>query len=162
MVGLVVAGFGPMIGSLLMTLLPPERRDTTAPRFDEPGAAARSDLARRQPTDGRLDMPGSYEAATRHVASLARFSSAINRDLPTAQPAARVWVSGSGRRTSRLPFFCSSTSLGLTPALASDALTRVRNASSRLASCAAAGAELMAPNITAGRRGCQVLCDIKR
>src|ERR687896_2294177 len=83
------------IGSLLMTLPPPERRDTTGPRFDEPGAAARSDLARRQPTDGRLDIPRFYEAATRRVASLARFSSAIGRDLPAAQPASRVWLSGS-------------------------------------------------------------------
>src|SRR5688500_5319081 len=84
------------IGSLLITLQTrPERRDTTTPRFDEPGAAAQSDLARRQPIDGRLDMPRSYEAATRHVASLARFSSAIGRDLPAAQPASRVWLSGS-------------------------------------------------------------------
>src|SRR5215204_3162055 len=85
-----------VIGSLLMTLQPrPERRGTTTPRFDEPGAAARSDLARRQPTDGRLDMPRSYEAATRHVASLARFASAIGRDIPAAQPASRLWLSGS-------------------------------------------------------------------
>jgi len=83
------------IGSLLVTLAPPERRDTTAPRFDEPGAAARSDLARRQPTDGRLDLPRSYEAATRHVASLARFSSASGRDIPAAQPASRLWLSGA-------------------------------------------------------------------
>src|SRR5215218_7269173 len=84
------------IGSLLMLLQTrPERRDTTTPRFDEPDAAARSDLARRQPTDGRLDMPRAYEAATRRVASLARFSSAIGRDLPAAQPASRLWLSGS-------------------------------------------------------------------
>jgi hypothetical protein len=84
------------IGSLVMTLQTrPERRDTTTPRFDEPGAAARSDLARRQPIDGRLDMPRSYEAAARHVASLARFSSAVGRDIPAAQPASRLWLSGS-------------------------------------------------------------------
>src|SRR5688572_27102853 len=94
------------IGSLLLTLQTrPERRDTaterfeepgeTEPRFDEPDAAARADLARRQPTDGRLDMPRLYEAATRRVASLARFASAINRDLPSAQPASRLWLSGS-------------------------------------------------------------------
>src|SRR5215204_3908370 len=84
------------IGSVMLTLqTPEERRDTTTPRFDEPGAAARSDLARRQPTNDRLDMPRSYEAARRHVASLARFSSAIGRDLPAAQPASRVWLSGS-------------------------------------------------------------------
>src|SRR5215212_1038544 len=84
------------IGSLLMTLhTRPERRDRTTPRHDEPGAAARSDLARRQPADRRLDMPRLYEAATRRVASLARFSSAIGRDIPAAQPASRVWLSGS-------------------------------------------------------------------
>src|SRR5918996_65580 len=84
------------LGSLLLALQTrPERRDATTPRFDEPGAAARSDLARRQPIDGRLDMPRSYEAATRRVASLARFSSAIGRDIPAAQPASRVWLSGS-------------------------------------------------------------------
>jgi photosystem II stability/assembly factor-like uncharacterized protein len=85
------------IGILLLMLLQtrPERRHRTTPRFDEPGAAARSDLARRQPTDGRLEMPRSYEMATRQVASLARFSSAIGRDIPAAQPATRVWQSGS-------------------------------------------------------------------
>ena len=40
-------------------------------------------------------MPRFYEAATRQVASLARFSSAIGRDIPAAQPASRVWLSGS-------------------------------------------------------------------
>src|SRR5215208_4212004 len=95
-----------VIGSLLLTFLTrSELRDTeterfeepgeTEPRFDEPDAAARADLARRQPTDARLDMPRSYEAATRHIASLARFASAIGRDIPAAQPASRVWLSGS-------------------------------------------------------------------
>src|ERR687894_143796 len=84
------------IGALLITLQRrPEHQDTTTPRMDEPDAAAQSDLARRQPTDGRLDMPRSYEAATRHVASLARFSSAIGRDIPAAQPASRLWLSGA-------------------------------------------------------------------
>src|SRR3982751_1938804 len=84
------------IGSLLMTLhTRPERRDRTMPRQDEPRAAARSDLARRQPADRRFDMPRLYEAATRRVASLARFSSAIGRDIPAAQPASRLWLSGS-------------------------------------------------------------------
>ena len=84
------------VGSLLLTLqTPPEGRDTTTPRFDEPGAAARSDLARRQPTDGRRDMPRFYQAATRRAAALARFSSAIGRDIPAAQRASRVWLSGS-------------------------------------------------------------------
>jgi hypothetical protein len=93
------------IGSLLLTLhTRPERGDTSErfeetgeiePRFDAPDAAAHADLARRQPTDGRLDMARSYQAATRHVASLARFSSAIGRDIPAAQPASRVWLSDS-------------------------------------------------------------------
>src|SRR5688572_30146388 len=82
---------------LLMTLQTrPDRRDAATlsfgtPRFDEPGAAARSDLARRQPVDARLDMPQLYAAASLHVASLARYSSRVGRDLPNAQPASRVW-----------------------------------------------------------------------
>src|SRR5688572_15595217 len=91
------------IGSLLLTHQPRPQRGETPARSDEagearadaPDAAARADLARRQPTDGRLDMPRLYEAATRQVASLARFASAINRDLPFAQPASRLWLSGS-------------------------------------------------------------------
>ena len=84
------------IAGLLTTLQPqPHRGDIVAPRFDDPGAAAHSDLARRQPADGRLDMPGLYEAAARKVASLDRFSSAIGRDIPAAQPASRLWLSGS-------------------------------------------------------------------
>jgi photosystem II stability/assembly factor-like uncharacterized protein len=84
------------IGSLLLMLQTrPQRRDPSKPRLDAPDAAARSDLARRQPTDARLDMPRLYEAATRRVASLARFSSAIGRDLPAAQTASRLWLSGS-------------------------------------------------------------------
>ena len=90
------------IGVLLLTLQTRPERDTPE-RFEEPGearndepaAAARSDLARRQPTDGRTDMPRFYEAATRQVASLARFASAIGRGLPAAQPASRLWLSGS-------------------------------------------------------------------
>ncbi|HEX7283370.1 MAG TPA: hypothetical protein VF239_15035 [Vicinamibacterales bacterium] len=74
-------------------------------RFDEPGAAARADMARRQPSDPRVDMPRMYQAAARQIESLARYSSAIGRDLPSAQPAARVWMSGSRvmalRETSR-------------------------------------------------------------
>src|SRR5687768_12393202 len=95
-----------VIGSLLLTLLTrPELRDITTqrlaergemePRFDAPDAAARADLSRRQPADARPDMPRAYEPATRAVASLARFSSAIGRDIPAAQPASRVWLSGS-------------------------------------------------------------------
>lgn len=91
------------IGSLLLTLQTRRERGDTSERFDEPGearldapdAAAQSDLARRQPTDGGLDMPRLYEAAARRVASLTRFASAIGRDIPAAQPASRVWPSGS-------------------------------------------------------------------
>ncbi|MDQ3171205.1 MAG: hypothetical protein M3Q55_13810 [Acidobacteriota bacterium] len=84
------------IASLLMTLQPqPDGRDTTAPQFDAPGAAARSDLARRQPADGQLDMPRLYETATRQVEALERFSSAIGRHIPAAQPPSRLWRSGS-------------------------------------------------------------------
>src|SRR5688500_2101269 len=97
-------GLGRLIGpasliaavtALVLTIAP---RPITVPqpsRFDEPGAAARHDLERRRPSDARLDMPRLYETATSRIASLARFSSAINRDLPAALPAARVWVSGS-------------------------------------------------------------------
>ena len=85
------------IGCLLMTLQTrPEPDDRTTPRFDEPDAAARSDLARRQPVDAGIDMPHLYAAASRQVASLARYSSRVGRDLPSAQPASRVWTSGSG------------------------------------------------------------------
>ena len=88
-------------GLLMARQTRPERRDTLRfeepgeARFDAPDAAARSDLARRQPVDGRLDMAGAYDRAARRVASLARFASAIGRDLPAAQPASRVWLSGS-------------------------------------------------------------------
>lgn len=70
------------------------RLDSTPLRFDDPYAAARADLARRQPADGR-DMSRLYDAASRRVASLDRFSSAIGRDLPASQPSARLWRSGS-------------------------------------------------------------------
>src|SRR5688572_31867539 len=83
------------VSALVMTLAPPFVPAPSRPRFDEPGAAARHDLERRRPSDARLDMPRLYETATSRIASLARFSSAINRDLPAALPAARVWVSGS-------------------------------------------------------------------
>ena len=61
------------IGTLLLTLQTRPERGDTRERFDEagearvdaPDAAAHSDLARRQPTDGALDMPRLYEAATR-------------------------------------------------------------------------------------------------
>ena len=66
-----------------------------APRFDQPGAAAYSDLQRRRPADARLEMPPLYEAAARQMTTQARYSSSIGRGLPSAQPASRVWMSGS-------------------------------------------------------------------
>ncbi len=87
------------IGALLITLqMRPDRAvspNEVAERFDQPGAAQRADLLRRMPVDGAIEMPTSYEAATRRVASLARFSSAINRNIPFAQPASRLWLYGS-------------------------------------------------------------------
>src|SRR5688572_1319403 len=83
------------VSALVMALAPPSVPAPTRPRFDEPGAAAWHDLERRRPADARLDMPRLYEVASRQVASQARFSSAINRDLPFALPASRVWMSGS-------------------------------------------------------------------
>jgi hypothetical protein len=94
------------IGALLLTLQTrPERgeawerfeeqEEQAEARSDQPDAAAQSDLARRRPTDGRTDLPRFYEAAARQITSLARFSSAIGRDIPFAQPASRVWLSGS-------------------------------------------------------------------
>jgi hypothetical protein len=64
-------------------------------RFDEPGAAAKSDIERRRPIDARGDMPELYDAAARRVAALGRFSSAIGRDIPRTQALSRVWMSGS-------------------------------------------------------------------
>src|SRR5688572_23329942 len=83
------------VSALVMTLAPPFVPAPSRPRFDEPGAAAWHDLERRRPADARLDMLRLYEVASRQVVSQARFSSAINRDLPFAQPASRVWMSGS-------------------------------------------------------------------
>jgi hypothetical protein len=91
------------IGALLLSLQTRPQRGGTRELFDEagearvdaPDAAAHSDLARRQPTDRALDMPRLYEAATRRAATLARFSSAIGRGIPAAQPTSRVWRSGT-------------------------------------------------------------------
>ena len=83
------------VAALLSTLHTPPEPRPREPRFDEPGAAARYDLARRQPSDARLDMPRLYQAAERQVASLSRFASSINRSLPSALPQSRVWMTGS-------------------------------------------------------------------
>ena len=64
------------------------------PGFDQPDAAARHDLLRRQPADARIPMPQLYEAALQRLAALSRFASRINRTLPAAMPPARVWTAG--------------------------------------------------------------------
>jgi len=58
--------------------------------FDQPGAAAWHDLQRRQPAGGG-DMPSLYERASVSMSRLGRFASRINRTVPMAQPAARIW-----------------------------------------------------------------------
>ena len=65
------------VTALVLTIGPRAVPAPVPPRFDEPGAAARHDLERRRPADARLDMPQLYETATRRIASLARFSSAL-------------------------------------------------------------------------------------
>ena len=59
------------IGILLLMLLqlPAERRGRPTPRFDEPGAAARGDMACRPPGNGWLDTPLFY---TREPETLVR------------------------------------------------------------------------------------------
>ena len=90
-----VAATTAAVAALLWTLaMPPAPRPPEA-RFDEPGAAARDDLARRQPSVAGLDMPRLYQAAERQVALLSRYASSINRSLPAALPPSRVWMSGS-------------------------------------------------------------------
>jgi photosystem II stability/assembly factor-like uncharacterized protein len=64
------------------------------PHFDEPDAAARFEYARRRPADAGIDVPALYEAARQQATRLSRFSSAINRTLPSSQPPARLWLSG--------------------------------------------------------------------
>ena len=83
------------VAGLVFTLGRTLGRTEGAPRFDEPGAAAWQDLERRRPADARVEMPPLYQAASRHVQALTRFASRIQRTLPAAQPAARVWLSGS-------------------------------------------------------------------
>ena len=79
---------------VISTSVPTFVPDEEEPRFDEPGAAARHDLLRRQPSDDRLEMPQLYEAASRRLESLSRFASRINRAVPNAQPQARLWTAG--------------------------------------------------------------------
>lgn len=59
--------------------------------FDEPGASAWHDVLRRLPANGG-DMPAFYSRATMAMSRLQRFASRINRSIPSAQPAARVWL----------------------------------------------------------------------
>lgn len=66
--------------------------------FDQPDAAAWHDLQRRMPAGGG-DMPAMYERGSVAMSRLGRFASRINRSIPPAQPAARVWL-GDDRLTS--------------------------------------------------------------
>jgi hypothetical protein len=78
--------------AMLATRREPARREA---RFDQPGAAAWHDLARRRPSNDSLEMPRLYQAAERQISALSRFSSSLSRSLPSALPASRVWMSGS-------------------------------------------------------------------
>ena len=66
------------------------------PGFDQPDTAAQYDIERRRPVTGSLDMPALYDLAAARVARLDRFASRINRSVPFAQAATRVWI-GDGR-----------------------------------------------------------------
>ena len=77
------------VGTLVLTIGP--HTHPTEGGFDQPGAAAWHDLQRRIPIDGG-DMPSLYEQASASLARLQRFASRINRTIPAAQPAARVWL----------------------------------------------------------------------
>ena len=77
------------VGALILTIGPSTH--PTEGGFDQPGAAAWHDLQRRIPIDGG-DMPSLYEQASASLARLQRFASRINRTIPAAQPAARVWL----------------------------------------------------------------------
>lgn len=84
--------------------------------LDQPDAAAWHDLQRRMPVDGR-EMPALYATATRQADALSRFASRINRVLPAAGAAARVWLSGSkivasGERISATALLDTWTPLG--------------------------------------------------
>ena len=79
------------VGALVLTIGPRTHPNEEEGGFDEPGAAAWHDLQRRMPIDGG-DMPALYEQASASLARLERFASRINRTIPAAQPAARVWI----------------------------------------------------------------------
>jgi hypothetical protein len=85
------------VAVLLLTVAPNDRAVEEAGGFDEPGAAAWHDYSRRRPPSG--EMPEMYARAEAAFARLERFSSKINRSLPSALPAARVWF-GSDRALS--------------------------------------------------------------
>jgi len=79
------------VGALVLTIGPRTHPNDEEGGFDQPGAAAWHDLQRRIPIDGG-DMPSLYEQASASLARLQRFASRINRTIPAAQPAARVWL----------------------------------------------------------------------
>ena len=80
-----------LVGALVATIRPSHSSQARDGGFDQPGAAAWHDLQRRLPADGG-DMPSFYDRASAAVVRLERFSSRINRSVPFAQPAARVWL----------------------------------------------------------------------
>jgi hypothetical protein len=79
------------VGALVLTIRPSTHPSDENGGFDQPGAAAWHDVLRRVPIDGG-DMPVLYERASASVARMQRFASRINRSIPAAQPAARVWL----------------------------------------------------------------------
>lgn len=81
-----------VVAALVVSLVP--GRPVAVPRFDEPGAAAQYDDDRRRPLAPSIDAVALYERATRQVAALERYSTAVNRTLPSSQPATRVWLAG--------------------------------------------------------------------
>jgi hypothetical protein len=104
-----------LVGALLIALGPDTSLERE-PGFDQPGAAAWHDVLRRVPADG-ASMPGLYEAAARRLGTLERFASRINRTIPSAQPATRVWIEGdrvvaAGGRTSATAILDAWTPLG--------------------------------------------------
>jgi hypothetical protein len=91
------------IAALVLPLGPRPRLESAEQDggFDQPGAAAWHDLQRRLPADG-ASMPALYERAAASLRRMERFASRINRAIPAAQPAARVWLGDERLTTSSL------------------------------------------------------------
>lgn len=110
-----MAALGAIV-ALVLGLRPVPAPAEATGRFDEPGAAARHDLMRRIPADGS-SMPDRYVAAERRLGGLPRFASRINRFIPSAQAATRVWTNGTrmipvGDRASATALLDAWTPLG--------------------------------------------------